>query len=137
MRPDAVASLSTLCVALNGSGRSQEAVPLFRRAIELQPSNPGLLNGLAWILATHSSHQVRDGEEALRLAQRACELTQMRNMAALGTLAAAYAEVGRFNDAIALTDKIISTVPSPGRTDLVTQMQERREQYQRGQPFRE
>jgi hypothetical protein len=68
------------------------------------------LNGRAWVRATCPDAEFRNGHEAVRLAQKACEATANREGVYLDTLAAAYAEEGKFADAVnsqlkALEDK--------------------------------
>src|ERR1019366_4434369 len=63
------------------------------------------LNNLAWMLASHPDPTIRNGKEAVELAERACRLTDNGQPFFLGTLAAAYAEAGRFNDAITTAEK--------------------------------
>ena len=60
----------------------------------------GALNDLAWLLATRPRAEERDGVRAVRFAERACELTQYKWTIMVGTLAAAYAEAGRFPEAV-------------------------------------
>ena len=64
-----------------------------------------LLNDLAWTLAVSPDAAWRDGGQAVQIALRACELTHYQKVRPLGTLAAAYAEVGRFDDAIATAQR--------------------------------
>ena len=59
-----------------------------------------MINALAWIYATCPEPAVRNGAEAVRLAEHACQLSERRSVEFLDTLAAAYAETGRFPDAI-------------------------------------
>ena len=68
--------------------------------IRSRPSDTNLLNDTAWILATNPNASVRDGAEAVELAQRAVKLSGGQEPAILDTLAAAYAEAGRFADAV-------------------------------------
>ena len=76
-------------------GDAPKAADHYRQALALQPGMIEALNNLAWILAANPSDALRNGAEAVRLAERACELTQRREPVLLGTLAAAYAEAGR------------------------------------------
>ena len=64
-----------------------------------------MLNNLAWILAASADPQVRNGPEAVLLAERACKLTDYKKPLLVGTLAAAYAEAGRFPEAVATARK--------------------------------
>ena len=82
------------------AGEPKEALQLWREAAGLTPDEAGLLNNLAWQLATHPDSTVRDGREAVVLAERACELTGRQDPNMLDTLAAAYAEAGRFPEAV-------------------------------------
>lgn len=63
-------------------------------ALRLDPHDFATLNALAWTLATSGDPLVRDGRRAFELAARACDLTGYRNHACLGTLAAAFSELG-------------------------------------------
>ena len=63
------------------------------------------LNNLAWVLATSPKAELRNGAEAVRLAERACELTHYGEPLFIGTLAAAYAEAGRFPEAVTTAEK--------------------------------
>jgi hypothetical protein len=71
-----------------------------KRALELDPNLSVALNDLAWTLATDPDPQRRNGSEAVTLAERACRLTNFKNAQFIGTLAAAYAEANRFDDAV-------------------------------------
>ena len=79
-------------MTLGQSGRTREAVAQYREALRLNPNLAGALNNLAWVLAASPDDELRNGAEAVRLAERACELTHYGEPLFLGTLAAAYAE---------------------------------------------
>ena len=79
--------------------RPREALSEYAASLLQQPDFPAALTGLAWILATHPQPEFRNGAEAVKLAERACELTGRNEPLSLRTLAAAYAEVGRFTEA--------------------------------------
>jgi hypothetical protein len=79
--------------------RFSDAIIHYQRVLELDTNSVPALNNLAWLLATASDPQLRNGKEAVRLAERACQLTQYKVAFLVGTLAAAYAEAGRFDDA--------------------------------------
>jgi Flp pilus assembly protein TadD len=86
-------------------GDSREAIARYREALRLDPDHVESLNNLAWILATDPDPHSRDGAEASRLATRACELTGYQQPFLIGTLAAAYAEAGRYDQAVAAGNK--------------------------------
>jgi hypothetical protein len=80
-------------------------IAAYRQAVSLQPGSSVALNNLAFLLATAPDPTLRDGVEAVKYAQQACLLTGYSNAATLSTLAAAYAEAGRFDEAVASTEK--------------------------------
>jgi tetratricopeptide (TPR) repeat protein len=82
-------------------GKTSAAIEEFRASLALQPKQPELLNDLAWMLATNPNADLRNGVEAVKLAGQGCGLTHSTQPVLLGTLAAAYAEAGRFDDAVA------------------------------------
>jgi tetratricopeptide (TPR) repeat protein len=97
---------------------------------------PGLLNNLAWVLATSPEDEVRDGERSVELAQRAVELTEEKEPHILSTLAAGYAEKGNFEKAIEWSRKAVELGESQGHEQL-EQLKKELESYREGQPWRE
>ena len=78
-----------------------------------------MLDELAWLLATYPDSKSRDGTEAVRLAEHACDLTQRRIPALLDTMAAAYAELGDFPRAISAAEEALNRARSAGDSDAV------------------
>jgi hypothetical protein len=72
---------------------------------KLTHPNPAENNNLAWTLSTDANAAKRNGSLAVRLAEDACHQTRFQTTIMVGTLAAAYAESGRFNDAISTAQK--------------------------------
>jgi hypothetical protein len=99
MGPEA-ARETQLAHQLESQGRVEEAIQHYRNALNADGNNPVTLNNLAWILATAVKPGLRDGKEAVLLATRAVGLTEYRYPLFIGTLAAAYAQAGRFQDAV-------------------------------------
>ena len=95
------------------------------------------LNNLAWILAANSSDALRNGAEAVRLAERACELSEHREPVLLGTLAAAYAEAGRFGEAVKTAEKACDLATAGDLKDVAAKNTELLELYRAGKPYRE
>jgi hypothetical protein len=83
------------------------------------PDSPRMLDELAWLLATFPDSNVRDGNEAVRVAERACNLTNRRVPAFLATLAAAYAEAGDFSRAVASAEEAVSKARSLNDTEVM------------------
>jgi Flp pilus assembly protein TadD len=89
-----------LASLLYANGDSRQAVTHLRGALALKPDQAETLNNLAWILATCPDDSVRDGAEAVRCAKEACRETGFKRAEMMSVLAAAYAEAGRFPEAI-------------------------------------
>jgi tetratricopeptide (TPR) repeat protein len=115
--------------------RTTEAIADFHHALRLRPDWPELLNNLAWLLATHPSSEVRNGVEAVPLAQRACELTGQTNLWMLSTLAASYAEAGRFGEAVSTQQKVCDLAAVQGPATQVESFQQRLTLYRAGQAY--
>jgi tetratricopeptide (TPR) repeat protein len=118
-------------------GQSDAAVTQYRDALRLQPDSLEALTSLAWVLAVDPSNRVRNGPEAVTLAERACQLTEFRNPPFLGTLAAAYAEAGRFEDAIRTAEEARDLARTAGNQNLAETNQQLLEMYRAGKPFHE
>ncbi|MEC8337964.1 MAG: tetratricopeptide repeat protein [Planctomycetota bacterium] len=109
------------------------AIADYKRALEVnQEEAPQIFNNLAWLLATCPEIKHRDGDLALEYAKQACELSQWSYYGALDTLAAAYAEVGRFEDAVRWQKKAIAYAPEEEKNEL----QQRLKIYEEGKPYR-
>ncbi len=104
-----------LALALAMQHKTTEAVAQYRMALGLEPAKPDALNNLAWILATDPHAEIRNGAEAVRLARRACTLTTNAVPLMVGTLAAACAEAGRFDEAVAYAQKAHDLAVAQGR----------------------
>jgi Flp pilus assembly protein TadD len=135
--PDDAETHSYLGLLLSGQGRVAEAIDHYRAALQTRPDWPEALNNLAWIFATNPKSEVRNGPDAVRLAGRACELAGRREAVFLGTLAAAYAEAGRFEDAARTAREAIDLASSRGQKDLAATNARLLELYRAGKPFRE
>jgi hypothetical protein len=94
-------------------------------------------NNLAWVLATHPDAQKRDGPRAVKLAESACQQTRFKITILVGTLAASYAEVGRFEDAIATAEKACQLAQEGGEKELFERNKKLLEIYRNRKPFRE
>lgn len=85
--------------ALLALGKHAEAIAIYEKALKVEPEDSGVLNNLAWVLATSPQDDIRDGKRAVELATKACEETDYKAGHILSTLAAAYAETGDFETA--------------------------------------
>jgi Flp pilus assembly protein TadD len=121
---------------LMSQNKPTEAAFHYREALRLRPNFAGVMNNLAWLLATHPDAQVRNGAEAVRLAERACEITHRKEATYVGTLAAAYAEVGRFDDAVKTGEEAAGIALAAGDQELAATNRRLVELYRSGKPFR-
>jgi tetratricopeptide (TPR) repeat protein len=118
-------------------GQYPAAIAHYQLALSRQPEAPDVMNNLAWLLATCPDAKVRDGRRAVALAGRACTLTQFKTTRFMGTLAAAQAEAGRFDDAIATAQKACDLAAAHGETELLQRNQELLAWYKKHQPWHE
>lgn len=123
--------------ALATLGRNSEALQAYRQALTTAPDDPRLLSRVAWLLATAPEAALRDGREAVRLAERAVLITDGRDADSIDTLAAAYAEAGRFNEAVSTQERAIAVAGQAGLAAMIPHMQARVELYRAGQKFRQ
>jgi Flp pilus assembly protein TadD len=122
-------------LALQQSGQGAAALSAWRSLLQLTPEQPDLLNNLAWLLATDRDAAVRNGSEAVTLAQRACELTRRQQPALLGTLAAAHAEAGQFDEAISVAENAIALAQSNNQPAIAQRNRELLELYRARKPY--
>ena len=135
IKPDFAEAHNNLGNALLKVGRVDEAIAHFQKALQINPIYPQALNNLAWALATSPQALQRNGNKAVELAQRANQLTGGESPLILHTLAAAYAEVGRFSDARRSAQKAIELAQAAGQNDLAEQFDGELKLYEKGLPF--
>ena len=129
-------ALATLGDAYTALGQDARAVPILTRALEARPDDVTRLNRLGWLLSTTSDTSVRDGAKALQYAQRAIQLTEGRDLQTLNTLAAAFAENGRFPEAVQTTVAAIALAERQGMANVIPELQRRRAVFESRQPLR-
>jgi len=120
--------------ALEHLQKKREAMGQYASALLLRQDFPDALDALSWILATSPNPAYRNGSEALKMSQRACDLTGGKDPAKLRTLAAAYAEVGRFGDAEATARKALDLQSATEKKAVLGRMIE---QFKSSKPWRE
>jgi tetratricopeptide (TPR) repeat protein len=152
LSPESVGIRCNLGDALYAKGMSKEALAEWREAMRLQPRELLLLNRVACVLASDPDSSLRRGGEAVQLAERAVELSRplaekvhdlpaaqqpevFDTLAALhDTLAAAYAEIGRFSDAIQAAQQALSLESAANRKDVADAIRARLQLYQANSP---
>jgi cytochrome c-type biogenesis protein CcmH/NrfG len=135
--PNSAEAHQNLGEIMQRQGHVREAIPEYQATLKLKPEWDEVLNNLAWLLATHPNSDIRNGPEAVHLAERACVLTGHTNLWFMHTLAAAYAENGAFPQAVAAAEQARLLAVVAGQTSLVSNAVTRLQLYQAGHPYRE
>jgi tetratricopeptide (TPR) repeat protein len=126
-------------IVWTAQGDSAAAVSDYRRALKLNSNQMGALKNLAWLEATDENVAIRNGAEAVRLAERACELTRFEEAHALEILAASEAETGDFDMAIKTVQKALEVSSGSAdskRDEMLSRFATERDLYQEHKPFR-
>ena len=131
------AAHNNLAAALASQGQRAAALAHWRAGLRLEPDRVTALKGAAWILATAPDAKLRDGRQAVAWAQRAAELSGESDAAALDVLAAAYAEAGRFPEAVQTAQRALALANAQGNRTLAEAVKARIAFYEAGIRFRE
>ena len=115
-------------------GRRGASIADYEAAVKLEPKDAGLLNNLAWVLATAPEAKLRNGKRAVELAALACQLTEYKTPHILSTLAAAHAETGDFETARRWSQKALDAAESD---EEKTALRKELESYRASKPWRE
>jgi Flp pilus assembly protein TadD len=119
---------------LANQAKFEQAIKTIDQVIGTGPDNAAVQNEIAWLLSTAPQDQLRDGQRAIKLARKACELTNFESAQFLDTLAAAHAEVGEFKAAITWSQKAISlTTDDADRASLTQHL----ENFKANRPWRQ
>jgi tetratricopeptide (TPR) repeat protein len=137
VKPESAIVFSKLGLLLDFKGQPEHAIVYYRECLRLKPDQEDACNNLAWLLATSPEDRFRDGAEAVRIAEHVCEVTGYQKAALIGTLAAAYAEAGRFREATEAAEKAIQVASAEGETSLVGRNKELLELYRARKPYHE
>jgi len=137
LQPGNPEALSSLAGAFDGQGRYADAVRLYQASLNSLPNQAGVLNNLAWLLATCPDAAARNGPEAVRQATKACELTQYAQPLLIGTLGAAQAEAGDFHAAIATAERAAALASTLHLERVAARNRELLQLYRQNQPFHE
>jgi protein O-mannosyl-transferase len=118
-------------------GKTNDCIAEFERSLTLQPNQIDVLNDLAWMMATSPHSEIRNGPEAVKLASRACQLAGNKQPILMGTLAASYAEAGRWDEAVAAAQKAHDLAATAGQKPLAERNLQLEQLYRGHQPYRE
>ena len=134
--PDHAATLVHLGHALATLGRVEEAIAQYQKALKTNPNDALACNNLAWIRATHPDPRFRDGLQAVTLAQRAVGRLP-NDPGLLETLAAAYAEAGRFPEALQAARQGLALAQQENKNAVAESLEAGIRLYEAGTPVRE
>lgn len=137
LSPETAILWSNLGHRLHARGQRAEAVATLRRAIALDITVEPAYGLLAWILSTAPEPALRDGEQALALIRFLIRWRGDRDPMRMDTLAAAYAETGRFPEAVQAATTALARWRAIGRDDVARQAEARLARYRLGAPVRE
>jgi tetratricopeptide (TPR) repeat protein len=137
LQPRLVKAHSALALALLEQGQRESAAAEFKQALALDPNWPRVANHQAWLLATHPNPQRRNGRLAILIARQACGATGDAEPNFMDTMAAAYAETGQFDKAVAVAGKARELALAAKQSDAAQEIAQRLDLYRAGRPFRD
>ena len=136
LKPDPATRLQ-LAGVLNASGQIKEAAEQCREVLKVKPDSIEASSNLAWFLATAADASLRDGREAVRLAEQACRLNGYKEAKMVSVLAVSYAEAGQFTNAIATAEKAVALAIDAG-DEYIAGLNERfKKLFSAGKPYHE
>jgi tetratricopeptide (TPR) repeat protein len=137
IQPENVESRNILGTVLVQQGLVREAIEQWQETLAIQPENGNAKSNLAWVFATYPDGSVRNGTKAIQLAEQALQLSGGTNPIILRTLAAAYAESGRFAEAIDTAQQGFELATKQGNTGLANEFRSYISLYRAGEPLRD
>ena len=136
LQPNDADAHTSLGNAFLRQGSFKDAIAQYEMAVALAPEDPHSRNNLAWTLATSSDDSIRDGAKAVGFAEQAVVLSGVREPQFLRTLGAAYAESGRFTEAIAAARQATAIANMQGKRGLATSLEKDLVLYRANLPLR-
>jgi tetratricopeptide (TPR) repeat protein len=124
-----------MAVMLTVEGRVEDAIREYREILRRNPDDLDALNNVAWIRATHAEASHRNGAEAVRLAERARDRSPTPEAVLYSTLAAAYAESGRFPEAVGAGERAVALARAAHATQELERFEAQLRCYRAGKPF--
>jgi Flp pilus assembly protein TadD len=135
LRPDFADARGNLAAIMRQVQNSPATIVRWREWIDLRPKDFVLMNEAALLMATSSDASLRNGTDAVELAHRAVQLVGKREPTTLATLAAAYAEAGRFHDAVQTARQALTLAQQQGKLALVKSIEEKLPLYEAKKPY--
>jgi len=121
--------------AFLAKGRVVDAIEQYEEALSLAPENVAAQSNLAWLLATSAEPSLRNGPEAVLLAEQASRSSGAKKPLVLRILAAAYAEAGRFSEAAETAHDALQAADDEGNSALSDLLRKEIALYESGHPY--
>jgi protein O-mannosyl-transferase len=137
IRPNNAEAHNNLALALSRTGHISDAVAHWRRSLEIHPGNLNARCNLAWVLATAPDPSLRDGGQAVELVEPIASGGRHRNASVLRILGAAYAESGRYNEAIDAAKRALRLIGRQGNSGVAEGLRLALASYEANQPLRD
>jgi tetratricopeptide (TPR) repeat protein len=137
LQPDNIEVHNIVGTVLIQQGQAREAVEEWQKVLAIRPDNGNAMSNLAWVFAASPDDSLRDGPQAVQLAEQALRISGGRIPIIFRTLAAAYAENGQFSEAIETARRGSDLANSQGNSGLATELQGSIALYQAGRPLRD
>jgi protein O-mannosyl-transferase len=137
LEPANVEARNTLGTALIQQRHVREAIDQWQEALKTQPENGNAASNLAWVFATCPEDSIRDGTRAAELGERALRISGGKIPMIYKVLAAAYAENGRFAEAVETAQRGAELATGQGNAALAAELENNIALYQSGRPLRD
>jgi Tfp pilus assembly protein PilF len=116
---------------------TEKAIFHYKKALQSNPDMTQALYHLSWILSGCNNDKFRNGQKAIQLAEKLCQITQYDEPLAMDALAAAYAENGRYDEAVSIAQKALKQALKKGPEKLIHGLKQRLKLYQNKIPYRQ
>src|SRR5256714_584906 len=137
LQPDNIEVHNIVGTVLTQQGRVGEGVEEWQKVLAIRPDNGNAMSNLAWVFATSPDESVRNGPQAVQLAEQAVRISGGRIPILFRTLGAAYAARSHFSEAIQAAQQGIELANSQGNSDLAAELHANITPYQQEQPLRD
>ncbi|MCK4619390.1 MAG: tetratricopeptide repeat protein [Desulfobacterales bacterium] len=114
----------------------EKAILHYKKALRFNPNMAQALYNLSWILASCEYETFRNGEGAVKLAEKLCKITRYNQLLALDAFSAAYAEAERFKEAVLTAQKGLELALKMGTKELALDLESRLQLYRAHHPYR-
>jgi tetratricopeptide (TPR) repeat protein len=135
--PDNAHVHTSLGTALIRKNLLADGLAHYEESLTGDPKSVVTLNNLALILSISADVRFRNGARAVQLAEKADRLSDQRDANVVRTLAAAYAEDGRFSDALNATERALNLANAQGDTVMAGNLRLELDLYRLNLPRRD